>query len=244
MCYVYELIDPRTNLPFYVGKGSGERARFHLSEKARAKSDNPRKFNKIQKIRSEGLEPEVKIVKYFESESDAYEFEEMLIQKYGRIRYDKDGILTNLCESSKPPKLKGKTYQEIYGENWKEQIQKRMSTKQKNGNYGGVKFHTEETKRKISEKVSGKNNPSYGVPCSAETKRKIGEKAKERFANGFVQPSSKKWKLISPNNIEYVIIGGLKQFCENHNISYATMAAAVTYNRKGPRRNGWSIEKL
>jgi hypothetical protein len=33
-------------------------------------------------------------------------------------------------------------------------------------------------------------------------------------------------------------------FCESQNISYATMSAAIKYDRKGPRRNGWSIEKV
>ncbi len=243
MYYVYELIDPRVNLPFYVGKGKDNRVYFHLSEKSRAKSDNERKFNKIQKIRVEGYEPEIKIVKYFENENDAYDYEEKLIKKYGRIRYDNGGILTNICESSRPPKHKGKTYQEIYGDEWEEQIQKRMKTKKERGNYGGVKKHTEETKKKISEKVSGKNNPSYGVPCSEERKRKISEKAKERFSNGFISPSAKTWKITSPENKEYVIIGSLKEFCKSQNISYATMSAAIKYNRKGPRRNGWSIEE-
>jgi hypothetical protein len=68
MYYVYELIDPRVNLPFYVGKGKDNRVYFHLSEKSRAKSDNQRKFNKIQKIRECGYEPEIKIVKYFDIE--------------------------------------------------------------------------------------------------------------------------------------------------------------------------------
>lgn len=40
---------------------------------------------------------------------------------------------------------------------------------------------------------------------------------------------------------EYIILGGLKDFCANHNISYATMTAAIQYNRIGPRKNGWTI---
>lgn len=103
--------------------------------------------------------------------------------------------------------------------------------------------HTEETKKKISEKVSGKNNPSYGVPCSEERKRKISDKAKQRYSKGFLSPSAKKWKLISPEGQEYIIVGELKKFCKLHNISYATMSAAVKYNRTGPRRNGWSINE-
>ena len=242
MYYVYELIDPRVNLPFYVGKGKDNRVYFHLSEKSRAKSDNQRKFNKIQKIRKEGYEPEVKIVEYFENENDAYFYEESLIQKYGRIRYDEGGILTNICESSRPPNHRGKTYQEIYGDKWEDQIEKRRNLQLSVGGYGPKK-HSEETKRKISQKVAGENNPSYGIPCSEERKRKISEKAKERYAAGFKTPSAKIWKLTSPENEEYVIIGGLKEFCKSQNISYATMSAAIKYNRKGPRTNGWSIEE-
>jgi len=242
MYYVYELIDPRVNLPFYVGKGKNDRVYFHLSEKSRARSDNQKKFNKIQKIREEGYEPEIKIVKYFDNEDSAYLYEESLIKQYGRIRYDEDGILTNICESSRPPKLKGKTYQEIYGDNWEEQVEKRRTLQIEAGGYGPKK-HTKETKRKISEKVAGKNNPSYGVPCSEERKRKISDKAKQRYSNGFTPPSAKTWKLISPEGKEYIIIGELKKFCKSHNISYATMCAAIKYNRTGPRRNGWTINE-
>lgn len=242
MYYVYELIDPRVNLPFYVGKGKDKRVYFHLSEKSRAKSDNFKKFDKIKKIRKEGYEPEVKIVQYFEDENDAYEYEEKLIRTYGRRDIDEGGILTNICESSRPPKLKGRTYQEIYGDDWEDQIEKRRQLQLSVGGYGPKK-HTKETKRKISEKVSGKNNPSYGVPCSEERKRKISEKAKERYENGFISPSAKTWRIVSPENKEYIITGALKEFCKSKNISYATMSAAIKYNRKGPRRNGWSIEK-
>ena len=243
MYYVYELIDPRVSLPFYVGKGKDDRVYFHLSEKSRAKSDNERKFNKIQKIRKEGYEPEIKIVQYFENENDAYSYEEQLIKKYGRIRYDEDGILTNICESSSPPKLKGKTYQEIYGDNWEEQVEKRRTLQIEAGGYGPKK-HTKETKRKISEKVAGKNNPSYGVPCSEERKRKISERAKERFAEGFKSPSSVTYLLTSPSGEKFEVFGELKKFCRENKISYATMHAAILYDRRGPRKNGWSIEKV
>jgi hypothetical protein len=243
MYYVYELIDPRVNLPFYVGKGKNKRVYFHLSEKTRAKSENPKKYDKIQKIRKEGYEPKIKIVQYFEDENDAYEYEEKLIKTYGRKDIDESGILTNICESSRPPKLKGRTYQEIYGDNWEDQIEKRRQLQLSVGGYGPKK-HTEETKKKISGKVAGKNNPSYGVPCSEERKRKISERAKERFAGGFKSPSSVTYLLTSPSGEKFEVFGELKKFCSKNKISYATMHAAILYERKGPRRNGWSIEKV
>jgi hypothetical protein len=243
MYYVYALIDPRVDLPFYVGKGSNDRVYFHLTEQSRAKSDNPRKYNKIQKIRNDGYEPEIKIVRHFENEEDAYLYEEELIKKYGRIRYDEGGILTNICESSRPPALKGRTYQDIYGERWEEEIKKRLDTKKERGNFGGVKKHSEETRKKISEKTAGKNNPSYGVPCSEERKRKISDKAKERYANGFKSSTAATFILTSPEGETVEVFGELEKFCESKNICYATMQAAIRYDRKGPRRNGWSIEK-
>jgi len=242
MYYVYELIDPRVNLPFYVGKGKNDRVYFHLSEQSRAKSDNARKFNKIQKIRENGHEPEIKIVKYFEDENDAYDLEDELIKKYGRIRYDKGGILTNICESSRPPTNKGKTYQEIYGDKWQEQIEKRRKAQIDAGGYGPKK-HTQETKDKISAKVAGENNPSYGVPCSKERREKIKIKAKERYENGFKSPSSTLYILTSPEGVEYEVFGELQKFCKDNNISYATMHAEIMYNRQGPRKNGWSIRR-
>ena len=112
---------------------------------------------------------------------------------------------------------------------------------QKTKGFSGRK-HTEEAKKKISEKVSGKNNPRYGAKLSQETRNKISQNRAPKF--GKDNPNSKTWKIISPENIEYVIVGGLKQFCKSQNISYATMHAAILYGRKGPRRNGWSVEKV
>jgi hypothetical protein len=114
---------------------------------------------------------------------------------------------------------------------------------QKTKGFTGRK-HTEETKIKISQKVAGKNNPSYGVPCSEERKRKISERAKQRFSGGAKSPSSVSYLLVSPSGKNYEVFGELKKFCKENNISYATMQAAILYDRKGPRKNGWSIKKI
>jgi hypothetical protein len=112
---------------------------------------------------------------------------------------------------------------------------------QKTKGFGGRK-HSEEAKRKISEKVAGKNNPRYGIRLSQEIKTKISENITPKF--GKDNPNSKTWKIVSPENKEYIITGTLKEFCESQNISYATMSAAIKYNRKGPRKNGWGIDKV
>ena len=103
--------------------------------------------------------------------------------------------------------------------------------------------HTKESRDKISVKSSGENNPSYGVPCSEERKEKIRKKAKERYENGFKSPSSVIYILTSPEGEVFEVYGGLQNFCKEKGICYATMYAAIMYDRRGTRRNGWSIEK-
>ena len=103
--------------------------------------------------------------------------------------------------------------------------------------------HTKESRDKISVKSSGENNPSYGVPCSEERKEKIRKRAKERYENGFKSPSSVTYILTSPEGEIFEVYGGLKNFCKEKGICYATMHSAIIYDRIGPRKNGWSIGK-
>ncbi len=57
--YVYLLIDPRTNKPFYVGKGSGTRAYQHLSD---FETSNENKQKAISEIKADGLNTNVVII--------------------------------------------------------------------------------------------------------------------------------------------------------------------------------------
>lgn len=104
MYYVYLLFDPVTMLPFYAGKGKGKRAQYHTKQNQQGKNtENPYKDNVIRRILSEGLAPIIEYVFWSEDEKLAYDFEEALINKYGRKRYEADGILTNLCKDNRPP---------------------------------------------------------------------------------------------------------------------------------------------
>lgn len=64
--YVYMLVDPRTGVPFYVGKGRSERYASH-GEEAMLDADlavTSDKLTKIRAIREEGAEPEIWIVRH------------------------------------------------------------------------------------------------------------------------------------------------------------------------------------
>lgn len=92
MFYVYKLIDPRDNLPFYVGKGKARRSRVHFNPSS--KGQNPYKDAVIDNIRADGLDVVVEHIKCAD-EGEALALEQALIFELGR-RDLNTGILTNL----------------------------------------------------------------------------------------------------------------------------------------------------
>lgn len=81
MWYVYELIDPRTEAVFYVGKGSGRRMYAHVAD-ARAGIQSS-KCDLIRDIEACGLEVRHSVAKEFAVEAHAYAFEKKRIAKIG-----------------------------------------------------------------------------------------------------------------------------------------------------------------
>jgi hypothetical protein len=151
--YVYQLIDPILNKPFYIGKGTGNRAWSHNDFKDG--NENAYKDRYIRKLHSQNLEPIVDILKYFDLEQEAYDYEEYLTESIGLES------LTNLVIGARPPSKKG----------WKpseETLSKRSR---------GLKGipRTEEWCNNLSLSKQGKKNPMYGKtnPCSAERKLAI-----------------------------------------------------------------------
>lgn len=90
--YVYTYFDPRTDLPFYVGKGQKYRARKHLHQ-----TGNTGMARRLLALKAEGLEPEIDIY-YAESEAEAFNLERLLIAIYGRL-VNGSGHLVNILEA-------------------------------------------------------------------------------------------------------------------------------------------------
>lgn len=80
--YVYDLVDPRTNETFYVGKGCGSRK--HRHELDALKGEKSAKAARILAIIASGHSVVAITVKSFASEVEAYEFEASRIKELGR----------------------------------------------------------------------------------------------------------------------------------------------------------------
>lgn len=182
--YVYEIIDPRNNLPFYVGKGSKNRDTWHIEQiKKGYSTGNKYKDRIIKKLIDLGYEPKINRVYVTESESDAYNKEAELIRKYGRRNIDENGILTNVCKDNRPPLQK-------HSDEQREKFRQRMIGN--TINTGRVQSKDERKKRSISLKetyASGRRRVTEstrkiisethrGKHVDENTRRILSEKAK------------------------------------------------------------------
>lgn len=159
--YVYELWNPITNLPFYVGKGSYSRklsSRNRLTEhlyEAKAALDKKRKrnhkINTILKILRDGYNIIFKVVFESDDEDKILLKEKELIKLYGR-RDNRTGILTNLTDGGEG--VSGFIYPE-----WMKKIIGKRRKGVGNGMFG--RKHSEESKKKMSD--TKKENVNLGI---------------------------------------------------------------------------------
>lgn len=79
--YVYLLVDPRNGLPFYVGKGKGDRCKHHKREALEGRRGA--RYAVIREILIAGLQVEIRKVKWFDDRREALEYETSLIWTIG-----------------------------------------------------------------------------------------------------------------------------------------------------------------
>ena len=238
--------------PIYVGKGCGSRAYEHVTKIYN--SENPIFKNKILAIQKEGLEPIIKILKYFEDEETAYDHEDMLIKIIGSdfIKEIKNGPLCNLLLGAKPPNHKGKTYEEIFGDNAEWQRKNRIELQKKAGGWFKGHTHSEESRKKMSEngKIDRALRKKNGWKLSEEAKKQISESRKLAFKNGLICQAKKNWKIRKPNG-EIVMLNkdnkiNLQTFCKENGICHNALQKTCWEDRECVRGKtmGWKLYEI
>ena len=76
--YVYAYVDPRTDEVFYIGKGKGNRAFAHLGDIRESE-----KRERIDEIRSAGLQPRIEIIRHGLTDQEALVAESVAIDLLG-----------------------------------------------------------------------------------------------------------------------------------------------------------------
>ena len=204
MYYVYKLKYPESNITFYVGKGKGRRAAYHtMRNKKGYWTDNRYKDNVIRQILNTGVDPLIEYVFYTEDENIAYDHEEALIKKYGRRLFDENGILTNICDSGRPPHLeyskerKDKYRERMIGNTLNTGRKQSEEEKLQRGNTLLESYRT--GKRQITDRMRESSRITHtGKIVSEKTRKKQSESARCRAA----RPGT----AIIINGIEYASI--------------------------------------
>lgn len=223
--YVYQLIDHRTGQPFYVGKGSGDRKDKHVQLVRLGRSTENRYKDKIiRDIYSEtGRYPESVIVSEFDDEIQAYNYETLLIEKYGI--YKEGGILSNILKDSKPPSAKGKKRTD--------ETRKKLSNAKvgdKNPMYG--KTISVSTKEKWKSRKNfflgkfGSEHPITGYThsdkeCETRSLRQKEQWKNEEYSKKIIKnlDRSKSWKITTPYG-EELSVYNLKEYSDKVKVPY------------------------
>jgi len=170
-------VDPEYGPPFYVGKGSGERAYVHL---ARCQESLPRSggcrffYATLRKMLVAGVQPEIEIVMDHLLEEEAFAFEKQLIRCIGR-RDLRRGPLCNLTDGGEGRSgfvVAEETRRKIGAAHRGKMVSVDIRAKISAGKRGSR--HTSETRQRMSQSQIGRKH-------SAATKLRLRDKKRHLF---------------------------------------------------------------
>lgn len=83
MYYVYAYFEPGNEKPFYIGKGSGQRAYQHTC-RCRVSKQRTHFYNKLRSLLQTGIKPQIVLLQEGLTETEAFELETWLIRFFKR----------------------------------------------------------------------------------------------------------------------------------------------------------------
>lgn len=98
-----------------------------------------------------------------------------------------------------------------------------------------IKPHTEEWKKKMSERFRGVNNPFFGIPFF------LGQKHTEKTKRKIAMSNSRLYALTDPYNNVW-IVNNLKNFCKENSLNNSLLIATAMGRRK--THQGWKALKM
>lgn len=112
-CYVYGLIDPRTNQIFYIGKGKGNRVFAHEKESLGCPESEKFKLKTIAEIHAEGQEVKKIIINWNLTEAEAFAAEAALINAFNFV--NNAGLTNEVSGRNSAEAFDVETFEQVFG---------------------------------------------------------------------------------------------------------------------------------
>lgn len=220
--YVYKLIDPRNNLPFYIGEGKGNRAYSHMNFKSGC--NNPHKDRIIRKIQSLGLEVIISFIATGLSKFEAQILEENVIKEIGIDN------LSNICKNAHPPVLFGEK-NGFYGKKHTEENKKKCGDSNR-----GKNNKTSEGLSSISSAMKERwKDPELRKKQIESLKSRKGEKRSELAKESYKKSAADRNAKMTPEERSARTLAG----CATKKIKYAGMKRQQYTDETGKKRFRW-----
>lgn len=217
--YVYQLVDPRNDKPFYIGEGKGKRAWSHLTFESGC--NNPHKDRIISKIQSLGLEVIVQILKENLTKEQSVAYEEQLILQIGLDN------LSNICANANPPVLFGNK-NGFYNKTHTEEIKKKIGDVNR-----GKDIKTQKGKESISQSMIDRwKDPIQRQNQINALQSRKGEKRSQQAIEKYKKSAAKRDATMTPEQRS----ARSKKGAENRKIKYAGMRRQAYIDDFGNKR--------
>ena len=133
---------------------------------------------------------------------------------------------------------KGKTYEELFGEERAAEIKRNRSLI--SSNYR----HTDETKKKLSQIRKGKPGPNKGKPMKEESKRKLS-----LSKTGIILNNGRKFIIYDNNGVKYDVNYGLKRWWKENMgdslpLPWRRMDVGIKITVKSKKYKDWSCIRI